>query len=107
MTKSIARQPSYSKGKSREFTSELYLKSEQLLRFRIAFSLVSLCLCVGLYSFAGGEFDFYRATGIICGVSIYSFVGLAFVVKNLKASSRKLQAFNAVLLDWLGSLDQA
>lgn len=98
MTKSIARQPSYSKGKSREFTSELYLKSEQLLRFRIAFSLVSLCLCVGLYSFAGGEFDFYRATGIICGVSIYSFVGLAFVVKNLKASSRKLQAFNAVLL---------
>lgn len=98
MTKSIARQPSYSKGKSRELTSELYLKSEQLLRFRIAFSLVSLCLCVGLYSFAGGEFDFYRATGIICGVSIYSFVGLAFVVKNLKAKSRKLHAFNAVLL---------
>lgn len=98
MTQSIAREPNIDRSKSRELTSELYLKSEQLLRFRIAFSLVSLCLCVGIYSFAGVEFEFYRATGIICSVSIYSFIGLAFVVKALRSSRAKLQSFNAILL---------
>ncbi|MBX9937613.1 MAG: GAF domain-containing protein [Candidatus Obscuribacterales bacterium] len=98
MTQSIAREPNIDRSKSRELTSELYLKSEQLLRFRIAFSLVSLCLCVGIYSFAGVEFEFYRATGIICSVSIYSFIGLSFVVKALRTSRAKLQIFNSILL---------
>lgn len=99
MTQSIARASTQQvKGKSRELTSELFLKSEQLLRFRIAFALVSLCLCFGIYSFAGEEFDFAHAAGIIFGVSIYSFVGIAFIVKRLKSSARRLQVFNGVLL---------
>lgn len=85
-------------GKSRELTGELFLKSEQLLRFRIAFALVSLCLCVGIYSFAGGEFDFKSATGIVGSVSIYSFVGLVFLIKRWRNSRRRLQSFNALLL---------
>lgn len=100
MTQSIAREPKTHApaGKTREFTQELFLKSEQLLRFRIAFALVSLCLCVGIYSFAGEEFQFAPAAGIIFGVAVYSFVGIAFVVKSLKNSSYKLKLFNNALL---------
>lgn len=79
-------------------TSEIYVKSEQLLRFRIAFSLVSLCLCVGINSFAGDEFEFYSTVGIICGVSLYSFLALALVIKKLKNSVKSLNTFNGLLL---------
>lgn len=99
MTQSIARTSSTSgAGKARELTAEIYVKSEQLLRFRIAFSLVSLCLCVGINSFAGDEFEFYSTVGIICGVSIYSFIALTVMVKRLKNSGASLNIFNGLLL---------
>jgi len=87
-----------SKLKTRESAAELFLKSEQLLRFRIAFALVSLVLCFGIGSFAGYEFDYKSIAAIIGGVSIYSFIGLAFIVRRLKYSTRGLRAFNMALI---------
>lgn len=89
MTKRVS-----SKLKTRESANELFLKSEQLLRFRIAFALVSLVLCVGIASFAGDEFEFRATAAIIGGVSLYSFAALAFVVRRLKGSIRNLRTFN-------------
>ncbi|MBS2010446.1 MAG: GAF domain-containing sensor histidine kinase [Cyanobacteria bacterium SZAS TMP-1] len=86
------------KARTRESAAELYLKSEQLLRFRIAFALVSLALCVGISTFAGDEFEFYSSAAIIGGVSIYSFVGLAFVVRKLRLSPSRLRLFNGVMI---------
>lgn len=97
MTMSMTRRVS-SKTKTRESANELYLKSEQLLRFRIAFALVSLILCVGIGTFAGDEFEFRSTAAIVGGVSIYSFIGLAFVVRRLRYSSARLRAFNMILI---------
>jgi len=86
------------KARTRESAAELFLKSEQLLRFRIAFALVSLVLCVGISTVAGDEFEFYSTAAIIGGVSIYAFIGLAFVVRKLRHSPRRLRVFNGVMI---------
>jgi signal transduction histidine kinase len=97
MTMSMTRRVG-SKAKTRESTNELYLKSEQLLRFRIAFALVSLILCVGIGTFAGDEFEFRSTAAIVGGVSMYAFVGLAFIVRRLRYSSARLRAFNMIMI---------
>lgn len=84
--------------KARESAAELFLKSEQLLRFRIAFALVSLVLCVGIATLAGSELAVEKVAAIVGGVSIYSFIGLAFIVKRLRNETGKLRAFNALLI---------
>ena len=97
MTASINR-GTEGKARTRESAAELYLKSEQLLRFRIAFALISLVLCVGISTFAGDEFEFYSSAAIIAGVSIYSFVALILVVRKLRHSPPRLRIFNGVLI---------
>lgn len=97
MTMSMADR-SLSRSKKRESAVDLYLKSEQLLRFRIAFALVSLILCLGIASFAGNEFEFYSTAGIIGGVSLYSFIGLAFIISRLRNSTRALRVFNFIMI---------
>jgi signal transduction histidine kinase len=97
MTASINRQKQ-GKARTRESAAELYLKSEQLLRFRIAFALVSLVLCVGISTFAGDEFEFYSSAAIIAGVSIYSFVALVLVVRKVRHSPPRLRIFNGVMI---------
>jgi signal transduction histidine kinase len=97
MTMSMTRRVG-SKAKTRESTNELYLKSEQLLRFRIAFALVSLILCVGIGTFAGDEFEFRSTAAIVGGVSVYSFIGLAFIVRRLRYSAARLRAFNMIMI---------
>jgi signal transduction histidine kinase len=86
------------KARTRESAAELYLKSEQLLRFRIAFALVSLVLCVGISTFAGDEFEFYSSAGIIGCVAVYSFIALIFVVRKVRYSPPRLRIFNGVLI---------
>ena len=74
--------------KARESAAELFLKSEQLLRFRIAFALVSLVLCVGIATLAGSELAVEKVAAIVGGVSIYSFIGLAFIVLSFFNKNR-------------------
>jgi hypothetical protein len=74
------------------------LKVSKLLRFRIAFALVSLILCVGIGTFAGDEFEFRSTAAIVGGVSMYAFVGLAFIVRRLRYSSARLRAFNMIMI---------
>lgn len=89
-----------SRTKKRESAAELYLKSEQLLRFRIAFALVSLVLCLGVATFASNEFEFYSTAAIIGGVSVYSFLGLVFVIRRLRNSTRGLRVFNFIMISF-------
>jgi signal transduction histidine kinase len=85
------------KARIRESAAELYLKSEQLLRFRIAFALIGLVLSVCISTFAGEEFEFFSTAYIVGAVSLYSFIALLALGK-LRHSPSRLKLFNAVLI---------
>jgi signal transduction histidine kinase len=78
--------------------TELFLKTEQLLRFRLAFAAVCLILTVALGIWARSEFDLRLVVYLIGIVLIYSSVGMSLVKLKLIRSDTTVKIFNAVLL---------
>ena len=80
--------------------SELYLKTEQLLHFRLAFAGVCLVLSVCLSLYARTEFDLRLITYLITGVLAYTIGGLLLLRLMLFTSDRAIKSFNFALLSF-------
>ncbi len=77
---------------------DLFLKTEQLLYFRLTFALVSLGLCFVLAWFTKTGMDLF-AVGITVGAAAtYSLIGLVTLAQGKLRGERNLGRFNAVLV---------
>src|SRR3990167_9166354 len=77
---------------------DLFLKTEQLLYFRLTLALASLVLCafVGLFLRAG-----YNLSGVsmlVGTAALYAFVGLLVLAQGNLTSKKMLGSFNAGLI---------
>lgn len=81
-----------------ERSSELYLKTEQLLHFRLAFSSASIFLAVAVWAFAKGDFEFYPIIGVIFSIILYSVLLLSLLRKKVWQKESHLQILNACIL---------
>ncbi len=80
--------------------SDLALKTEQLLFFRLAFAFVGLILCLIFWFFGYELFDYYSTSGTIALVLAYSCVGLTLLRTRTIERTRHLKIANAALI-WL------
>ncbi|HEY9786568.1 MAG TPA: GAF domain-containing sensor histidine kinase [Candidatus Obscuribacterales bacterium] len=78
--------------------NELYIKTEQLIHFRLAFAVVSLLVAVGISWFAREELEIYPVVAIILSVVFYSAILLGFLNAGYAASEGQLKRVNAALL---------
>jgi len=83
-----------------EPVSDLYLKTEKLLFFRLAFSAVGvlLSLGIGLFTRSDFDFDFHPVVVIIVVVIIYVSLSLAALKLRWLNTDHKLTVLNAVLI---------
>lgn len=78
--------------------SDLYIKTEQLIHFRLAFSVVSLVVAVCISWLAREELDIYQVVAIILFVVFYSAILLGVLNTGIANSERLLKRVNASLL---------
>jgi len=78
--------------------SDLYIKTEQLIHFRLAFSVVSLVVAVCISWLAREELEIYPVVAIILFVVFYSAILLGVLNTGLANSERLLKRINASLL---------
>ncbi len=78
--------------------SDLYIKTEQLIHFRLAFSVVSLVVAVCISWLAREELDIYQVVAIILFVVFYSAILLSVLNTGIANSERLLKRINAGLL---------
>src|ERR1700722_3668201 len=83
-----------------EPVSDLYLKTEKLLFFRLAFAAVGvfLSLGIGLFTRSDFDFDFHPVVSIIVVVILYVSASLAVLKLRWLHTDKKLTALNAVLI---------
>lgn len=77
---------------------DLYIKTEQLIHFRLAFAVVSLIVAVGVSWFAREELEIYPVVAIILSVVFYSAILLGVLNAGYAASAGQLKKVNASLL---------
>lgn len=78
--------------------NDLYIKTEQLIHFRLAFSVVSLVVAVCISWLAREELEIYPVVAIILFVVFYSAVLLGVLNTGVANSERLLKRINACLL---------
>ncbi len=78
--------------------SDLYIKTEQLIHFRLAFSVVSLVVAVCISWLAREELEIYPVVAIILFVVFYSAILLGVLNTGITSSERLLKRINASLL---------
>lgn len=78
--------------------SDLYIKTEQLIHFRLAFSVVSLVVAVCISWLAREELEIYPVVAIILFVVFYSAILLGVLNTGIAGSERLLKRINASLL---------
>jgi signal transduction histidine kinase len=78
--------------------SDLYIKTEQLIHFRLAFSVVSLVVAVCISWLAREELEIYPVVAIILFVVFYSAILLGVLNTGIASSERLLKRINASLL---------
>src|SRR5271163_2041585 len=78
--------------------SELFLKTEQLLYFRLTFALASLGVSLLVGYFAGGEFALALVVILIFAVAVYSLVGLDLLKRGRVDSDKELSRLNGALI---------
>lgn len=88
----------HGEAESERVSSELHLKTEQLLYFRLTFALASLGVSLLVGYFAPGEFDPSLTVILIFAVAIYSLVGLDLVRRGRIDGDLRLSRFNAILI---------
>lgn len=83
---------------AKERVTDLFLKTEQLLHFRLAFSAVGLFVSVCAGALAGIDFDPYPTIKVIGAIVLYSFIALTIIERGKVRSDRHLLRANAVLI---------
>jgi len=78
--------------------SDLYIKTEQLIHFRLAFSVVSLVVAVCISWLAREELEIYPVVAIILFVVFYSAILLGVLNTGIAGSERLLKRINSSLL---------
>ncbi len=78
--------------------SELYLKTEQLLHFRLAFALASLIVSLLVGYCARSEFDLSGAVILTFAIASYSLIGLDAVRGGRIKTDTALTRFNGILI---------
>lgn len=78
--------------------TDLYIKTEQLIHFRLAFSVVSLVVAVCISWLAREELEIYPVVAIILFVVFYSAILLGVLNTGIANSERLLKRINASLL---------
>lgn len=78
--------------------NDLYIKTEQLIHFRLAFSVVSLVVAVCISWLAREELEIYPVVAIILLVVFYSAILLGVLNTGLANTDALLKRINAILL---------
>jgi signal transduction histidine kinase len=78
--------------------SELYLKTEQLLYFRLTFALASLGVALLVGYFARFEFSFSCVIILIFVVAFYSLIGLDLLKRERIGQEKGLRALNGIYI---------
>jgi len=78
--------------------TDLFLKTEQLLYFRLTFALASLGLCFLLSVFARFEYDLSLVVILIFAVAVYSLVGVDLIKGERVKSDLELSRLNAAFI---------
>ncbi|HEY9679354.1 MAG TPA: ATP-binding protein [Drouetiella sp.] len=81
-----------------EQVSDLYLKTEKLLYFRLAFAAVGMILSVGINLYTRTDFDYQAIAVIIISVLIYAGIGLLAIKLRWLVKDSQITALNAVLV---------
>ena len=84
--------------KSQDTVHELYLKTEQLLFFRLAFAGVALILAGGLQWFDRGEMYIWPAIRVILAIFGYSSIALALLKWRVIARESAMSWLNGTLI---------
>ncbi|HEY9772408.1 MAG TPA: ATP-binding protein [Planktothrix sp.] len=79
-------------------TNELYLKTEQLLFFRIAFAGVAFVLAFGLQWFDRSDLYIWPAIRVTLAIVFYSAFALILLKRKIINGEQGLGRFNAVLI---------
>ncbi len=79
-------------------SSELLVKTEQLLFFRLAFAAAGLLVCLILWLFSPGVFDIVALGGSCALVMAYTAIVLALVVTKRISKKKELNSANAILV---------
>lgn len=78
--------------------NDLYIKTEQLIHFRLAFSVVSLVVAVCISWLAREELEIYPVVAIILLVVFYSAILLGLLNTGMANTDARLKRINAILL---------
>lgn len=78
--------------------AEIFLRSEQLFKLRIAFALVGLLLAVVLTFVAKAEFDLRQVIVIALTVIAYSTLGFSLLKAKALKTTRQVKVFNGLML---------
>jgi len=83
---------------AQDTNQDIFLKTEQLLFFRLAFAGVALVLAAGVQWFDRVYLDISSAIRVIIIVVIYSCVAVVLLKQNVISGSRPVAWLNAVLI---------
>jgi signal transduction histidine kinase len=78
--------------------TELFLKTEKLLHFRLSFALAGLLLCVGLAFMAHSDLDFVQLGAIVFGVLVYSGCALLLLSRGIIHTPTLIPVLNSILI---------
>ena len=78
--------------------AELFLKTEKLLHFRLAFAATGLVLCVGLASFGKSDLDFIQLALLTMAVLAYSTAAILLLERKLIITRHMMIYLNAILV---------
>jgi len=82
----------------REPPSELYIKTEKLLFFRIAFAAVGLPMCMGVAWFERGDVDLTPILCVIGSVIAYSALSSILLKRHVITRDTSLSRLNALMI---------
>ena len=78
--------------------AELFLKTEKLLHFRLAFAATGLVLCVGLASFGTSDLDFIQLALLAMAVLVYSTAAIVLLERKFIVTRHMMIYLNAILV---------
>jgi signal transduction histidine kinase len=78
--------------------AELFLKTEKLLHFRLAFAATGLVLCVGLSSFGKSDLDFIQLALLTMAVLAYSTAAIVLLERKFIVTRHVMIYLNAILV---------
>ncbi len=81
-----------------EPVSDLYLKTEKLLFFRLAFAAVGMFLSIGIGLYTRTDFDYQPVLILIVSVLAYAGLALLALKVRLLSTDQQLAILNAVLI---------